>query len=238
MFGLGTAINAAAIVAGGILGLLFGKLFKERIREGIVSAMAVSVIFIGIDGAVEKFMQNYGPSSSEKSVMLVVCLGLGTLIGELIDIDDLIFRFGEWLKKHTKSTGDTGFTDGFLTASVTVCIGAMSVVGAIEDGVHKNISVLLIKALIDFITILFMTASMGKGCIFSAIPVILFQGSITLISGVISPYLTETALSDLSLVGSALIFCVGLNLLGIKKLKVANMLPAVVLAVLWAYLPL
>lgn len=238
MFGLGTAINAAAIVAGGILGLLFGKLFKERIREGIVSAMAVSVIFIGIDGAVEKFMESYGPSSSEKSVMLVVCLGLGTLIGELIDIDDLIFRFGEWLKKHTKSTGDTGFTDGFLTASVTVCIGAMSVVGAIEDGVHKNISVLLIKALIDFITIMFMTASMGKGCIFSAIPVILFQGSITLISGVISPYLTETALSDLSLVGSALIFCVGLSLLGIKKLKVANMLPAVVLAVLWAYLPL
>lgn len=176
MPGLGTVINAAAIVVGGILGLFFGKLIKERVRVGIVSAMGIAVIFIGMDGTIEKFMENYGPTSVNKSIMLVVCLGLGTLIGELADFDGLIERFGEWLKKITKSTSDGGFTVGFLTSSVTVCVGAMAIVGAIEDGIHGNISVLLIKSLIDFITIMIMTASMGKGCIFSAIPVLILQG--------------------------------------------------------------
>ncbi|MDD6094845.1 MAG: DUF554 domain-containing protein [Clostridia bacterium] len=237
MPGLGTLINAITIVVGGILGLLFGKLIKERVRVGIVSAMGVAVIFIGMDGTIEKFIENYGPSSVNKSIMLVVCLGLGTLIGELADFDGLISRFGEWLKKNTKSTSDGGFTAGFLTSSVTVCVGAMAIVGAIEDGIHGNISVLLIKSLIDFITIMIMTASMGKGCIFSAIPVLILQGGTTLLSGFVAPYLTDAALSNLSLVGSALIFCVGVTLIWKDKLKVANMLPAIVFAVAWAYLP-
>ena len=237
MPGLGTVINAVAIVAGGILGLFFGKLIKERVRVGIVSAMGIAVIFIGMDGTIEKIMENYGPTSVNKSIMLVVCLGLGTLIGELADFDGLIERFGEWLKKITKSTSDGGFTAGFLTSSVTVCVGAMAIVGAMEDGIHGNISVLLIKSLIDFITIMIMTASMGKGCIFSAIPVLILQGGTTLLSGFIAPYLTDAALSNLSLVGSALIFCVGVTLIWKDKLKVANMLPAIVFAVAWAYLP-
>lgn len=237
MPGLGTLINAITIVVGGILGLLFGKLIKERVRVGIVSAMGVAVIFIGMDGTIEKFIEDYGPSSVNKSIMLVVCLGLGTLIGELADFDGLISRFGEWLKKITKSTSDGGFTAGFLTSSVTVCVGAMAIVGAIEDGIHGNISVLLIKSLIDFITIMIMTASMGKGCIFSAIPVLILQGGTTLLSGFVAPYLTDAALSNLSLVGSALIFCVGVTLIWKDKLKVANMLPAIVFAVAWAYLP-
>lgn len=237
MPGLGTIINAIAIIVGGILGLLFGKLIRERVREGIVSAMGIAVMFIGIDGTIEKFIEDYGTSSVNKSVMLVVCLGVGTLIGELADFDNLISRLGEWLKKITKSTGDGGFTAGFLTSSVTVCVGAMAVVGAIDDGVHGNISVLVIKSIIDFITIMIMTASMGKGCIFSAIPVVILQGGVTLLSGVIAPLLTDAALNNLSLVGSALIFCVGVTLIWKDKLRVANMLPAIILAVAWAYIP-
>lgn len=237
MPGLGTIINAGAITVGGVLGLIFGKLICERVREGIVSAMGIAVVFIGIDGTIEKYMQDYGMSSANKSVMLVVCLGVGTLLGSLADFDRLIARFGDRLKKVTKSDGDGGFTSGFLTASVTVCVGAMAVVGAIDDGIRGNISVLVIKSIIDFITIMIMTASMGKGCIFSAIPVAVVQGGITLFSGVIAPLLTDTALNNLSLVGSSLIFCVGINLIWQDKLKVANMLPAIVLAVAWAYLP-
>lgn len=237
MHGLGTIINAGAIIVGGIAGLFFGKLIKDRVRVGIVSAMGIAVLFLGMDGTLEKFIEDYGPSSTNKSLMLVVCLGLGTLVGELIDFDHLIERFGNWLKKITKSTGDGSFTDGFLTASVTFCVGAMAVIGSIEDGINGDYSILLIKSLIDCITVIIMAASMGKGCIFSAIPVFLLQGSITLLSGFIAPYLTDVALSNLSLVGSALIFSVGLTLIWKDKLKVANMLPAIIFAVVWAYLP-
>lgn len=237
MPGLGTIINAAAIIIGGIMGLLFGKLINDRIRVGIVSAMGIAVLFLGMDGTLEKFIEDYGPSSTNKSIMLVVCLGLGTLIGEIIDFDRLIARFGDWLKKITKSTRDGSFTDGFLTASVTFCVGAMAVVGAIEDGISGDYSILLIKSLIDCITVIIMAASLGKGCIFSAIPVFILQGGITLLARYIAPYLTDAALSNLSLVGSALIFSVGLTLIWKDKLKVANMLPAIIFAIVWAYLP-
>lgn len=237
MPGLGTIINAAAIIIGGIAGLLFGKLINDRIRVGIVSAMGIAVLFLGMDGTLEKFIENYGPSSTNKSIMLVVCLGLGTLIGEIIDFDRLIAKFGDWLKKITKSTGDGSFTDGFLTASVTFCVGAMAVVGSIEDGINGDYSILLIKSLIDCITVIIMAASLGKGCIFSAIPVAILQGGITVLSRFIAPYLTEAALSNLSLVGSSLIFCVGITLIWKDKLKVANMLPAIIFAIVWAYLP-
>lgn len=124
--------------------------------------------------------------------------------------------------------------DGFVTASLTVCIGAMAVVGAIKDGLTGDYSILAAKAVLDFIIIVIMTASLGKGCIFSAIPVAVFQGAITLLAKLIEPIMTETALSYLSMTGSMLIFCVGVNLLWGKKIKVANLLPTIVFAVIWA----
>ena len=129
------------------------------------------------------------------------------------------------------------FVDAFVTASLTVCIGAMAIVGAIQDGVLGDYSTLAVKSVLDLIIIAVMTSSMGKGCVFSAIPIFLFEGSITLIAKLISPLMTETAVSYLSLVGSILIFCVGLNLVWGKKIRVANMLPAVLLAVAAAYIP-
>ena len=146
-------------------------------------------------------------------------------------------QFGEWLKIKTSNSGDGAFVDAFVTASLTVCIGAMAVVGAIQDGIYGDSSILAAKTVLDLLIIMVMTASLGKGCMFSAIPVALFQGGITALSTVIEPFMTEQALSNLSLTGSILIFCVGLNLIWGKKVKVANMLPCIVVAVLWALLP-
>lgn len=128
--------------------------------------------------------------------------------------------------------------NGFVTASLTVCIGAMAIVGAIQDGILGDYSILAVKSILDLIIIVVMTCSMGKGCAFSAIPVCLFEGTITLLAKLIRPIMAEAALQNISLIGSILIFCVGLNLVWGKKVRVANMLPAVVLAVIAAFLPI
>ena len=159
-------------------------------------------------------------------------------IGELIGIEKFFVRFGEWLKVRTGNSGDATFVNAFVTASLTLCIGAMAIVGAIQDGVTGDFSTLAVKSVLDLIIVAVMTTSLGKGAAFSAIPILLFEGSITLLARLIAPVMTEMAVAYLSLIGSVLIFCVGLNLVFGQKLRVANMLPAVVLAVVAAYLPI
>lgn len=239
MFGLGTIINCAAIVAGGILGLLFGRFFKERLQDGLTKVCGVSTLFIGICGAMEKMLKVEGAVLTGSGTMLVVgCLALGTLVGEICNIEAGFERFGEWLKRKTGNAKDGGFTDAFVTASLTVCIGAMAIVGAIEDGLTGDYSVLAAKAVLDLIIILIMTCAMGKGCMFSAIPVGILQGAVTLLARLLQPLMTQTALWNLSMIGSVLIFCVGVNLVWGKKLRVANMLPAVLFAIVAAFLPI
>lgn len=239
MPGLGTLINAAGIIIGGIAGLLFGKLIKPRMQETMTCACGICVIFLGIAGAMEHMLtaQESGALSSGGTMMVIASIVLGALVGELINIEAGLERFGGWLRKITHSEGDGGFVDGFVNASLTVCIGAMAVVGAIQDGIYGDYSTLTAKAVLDLIIVMIMTAAKGKGCIFSAIPVLIFQGVITALSRLIEPIMTEPALANLSLVGSMLIFCVGVNLVWGKKVKVANFLPAIVFAVACAYLP-
>ena len=174
--------------------------------------------------------------TSGGTMMIVVSFAVGSLIGEWIDLEHRMEQFGNWLKVRTGNGREKMFVDGFVTASLTVCIGAMAVVGAIQDGISGDYSTLLLKAVLDMLIICVMTASMGKGCIFAAIPVGIFQGLITLLARLIQPVMTDRALSNLSLTGSMLIFCVGINLLWEKKLKVANMLPAILIAVICAFL--
>ncbi len=224
---------------GGFAGLLFGKLIKPRMQETMTCACGVCVIFLGIAGAMEKMLTAHenGTLASGGTMMIIASLVLGALVGELINIEAGMERFGGWLKKITHSEGDGGFVDGFVTASLTVCIGAMAVVGAIQDGILGDYSTLAAKAVLDLIIVMIMTAAKGKGCIFSAIPVVIFQGVITALSRLIEPVMTAPALDNLSLVGSILIFCVGVNLVWGKKIKVANFLPGIVFAVVCAYLP-
>ncbi len=239
MFGLGTIINTAAIVIGGVLGYFFGGLLKERHQMSLNMACGICVLFIGIAGALEGMLVIDGSKIvSGHSMLVIVCLALGALIGEIINIEDRFERFGEWLKIKSGNAKDKNFVDGFVTASLTVCIGAMAIVGSIQDGILGDYSILALKAVLDLIIIMVMTCSMGKGCAFSAIPVAVFQGSITFLSKLIEPIMTEAALANLSLVGSILIFCVGVNLVWGKRVRVANFLPSIIIAVIIAFLPL
>lgn len=239
MIGLGTIINVVAIIAGGIVGMTIGKLVTEKIQDALIICCGVSTMFIAISGALKNmFVIEGGSISTQGEMMMIITLCLGTLIGEICDFTGKLERFGEWLKIKTGNAKDTAFVNAFVTASLTVCIGAMAIVGSIQDGIMLDHSTLIAKSILDFIIIIAMAAAMGKGAAFSAIPVGILQGSVTLLSRVISPVMTEAALANISLTGSVIIFCVGINLVFDRKIRVANMLPTLVFAVVWAFLPI
>ena len=239
MIGLGTIINTAAILAGGVCGSLFGRFLNDNAQDTLTKVCGVSTLFIAVSGALEEMLTVNGNAVSSGGAMLIIgCLAIGALIGEILNIEDAFERFGQWLKIKSGNGKDGGFVDAFVTASLTVCIGAMAIVGAIQDGIAGDYSILATKAVLDLIIIMVMSCSMGKGAVFSAIPVAIFQGSITALAGLVRPLMTEGALANLSLVGNVLIFCVGINLVWGKKIRVANLLPAIVIAVIAAFLPL
>lgn len=236
MIGLGTIINVACIIAGGIIGRFGGKLLSERVQDTVGKACGVCVLMLGVGGAMEGMLSvTDGKVSSGGSMLMVISLALGALVGELCNIEGLFERFGQWLKVRTGNAKDPKFVDGFVTASLTVCIGAMAVVGAIEDGITGDYSVLATKSVLDFIIVMVMACSLGWGCVFSALPVGVVEGLLTLLARLIRPIMTDAALGNLSFIGSVLIFCVGINLVFGQKVRVANLLPALVFAVIPAY---
>ena len=239
MMGLGTIINAAAIIIGGLCGLLFGKRIKETAQQTLLLSCGVCVLFLGIAGAAEKMLQvENGALTSGRALFIVVCMALGGVLGEIIDLENGFERFGSWLKIKTGNAKDAQFVNAFVTASLTVCIGAMAIVGAIQDGVFGDYSVLATKGVLDFVIIMVMTCSLGKGCMFSAIPVAIWEGLITVFARFLRPLLTDAILVNISLIGSILIFCVGINLVWGKKIRVANLLPSLIFAVVFALLPI
>ena len=236
MRGLGTVINVALLIFGGLCGLLFGKKLNERIKDTLLSVNAVAIMMLAVGGVMQNMLSlSDGKLSTGGTVMMIVSLTLGGLIGEIININALVDKFGEWLRIKSHSTGDDSFVSAFVSASCTVCIGAMAVIGSINDGVSGDCSVLIAKAILDAVIICVMTASQGKGCIFSAVPVAIFQGVITIIAVFVGGFMTDLALSYRSYVGNVLIFCVGLNLIRKKQIRVANLLPSLVIAVAWGF---
>lgn len=236
--GIGTVVNVAAIIAGGLIGIVFGRFLGEKQQDALAKACGVCVLFLGISGALEEMVQVQGDRiAGGHTMLLIISLVLGTLIGEFLDIELRLEKFGEWLKVRSGNAQDKRFIEGFLTASLTVCIGAMAILGSIQDGILGDPTTLFAKAVLDFIIIIAMTGSMGKGCAFSAVPVGILQGGVTLLSRLISPLMTEQALANISLVGSVMIFCVGINLIWGRKIRVANMLPGLVIAAALAFAP-
>ncbi len=237
MTGIGSIVNAGAIIAGGLVGLAVGSFISKRVQATLVSGMAVGTLFIGAGSTFSKMLvsDEGGTLESRGALMLVISLAVGAVAGELLDIDGKMERFGEWLKRVSHNERDGSFLDAFVTASLTFCIGAMAILGALEDGLKGDPSLLYLKSVMDGIFTIALTASLGKGVLFSAIPILLFQGSITLASSLLRPIMTPEVLDAISLVGGVLIFCVGWNILWHeKKIRVANLLPALIVAVIWA----
>lgn len=235
MIGLGTIVNAAAIVAGGLAGLLSRRFLKERYQETILKAMGFAIIVMALSSTLSQmFVIKLSKLEVQGTMMMILSLALGALLGEYINLDHWFERFGTWLRDKTGNQSDSQFIDAFVSASLTVCVGAMAVLGSIQDGISGSHDTLYAKAILDLIIIMMMTASLGKGCIFSAIPVAILQGSITLLAREAAPLMTDAAIRNLALVGNVLILCVGVNLIWPKTIRVANVLPAIVIAVLFS----
>lgn len=237
MRGMGTIVNVLAIIIGGSLGLFCKNLLKDRYQETIMKATGIATMFLALSGTLSKMfvIQQVGIQTTG-SMNVILSLVIGALIGEMIDIDHFFEKFGNWLKMKTKSQGNHQFVNAFVTASLTVCIGAMAIMGAIQDGIYANPSILFAKAILDFVIILVMSSSMGKGCFFAFIPVAFLQGTLTALSVGLAPFMTTSLLNHLDMVGNILIFCVGINLIWPRTIRVANLLPALVVAVVLSFL--
>ena len=239
MTGLGTLVNCAAVIVGALIGMLFKKALKERFCELITQSMGLAVIFIGAAGGIGRIIElNKTENGTVQIVMMVLAFTLGSFLGELINIQHLTERFASWLKVKTKSENDNSFVSGFVSASLTICVGAMAVIGPIQDALSHDYSTLFTKAVLDLVIIMVMASAMGKGTAFSVIPLAAVQGSITLIAKLVEPYLTQSAVTNISFVGSMMIFCVGVNLMFDKKIRVANMLPTIIFSVAFSFLPI
>ena len=243
MAGLGTIVNVIAIMIGGLGGLISRKFLKERYQETITKAIGFAIIVMALGSTLSQMLvvkisgtpdQLSGSLDTQGALMMIISLAAGALTGEMLDLDRKFERFGTWLRDRTGNQEDSRFIDAFVTASLTVCIGAMAIIGSIQDGISGNHDTLFAKAVLDLIIIMMMTASLGRGCIFSAIPVAVFQGIITLLAKEAAPVMTDAALGNITLVGNVLILCVGVNLIWPKTIRVANVLPAVVIAVIFA----
>lgn len=244
MIGLGTIVNSAAIIAGGFIGLASRRFLKERFQETITKSIGFAIIVMALGSVMSQMLvvniQEAGGGlkgsiDTRGTIMMIVSVAAGALLGELIDIDGKFEKFGLWLRDKSGNQGDSLFVDAFVTSSLTVCVGAMAIIGAIQDGISGDHDTLYAKAMLDLIIIVMMTASMGKGCIFSALPVLVFQGVITVFAKGIAPVMTDSAIGNISLVGNVLILCVGVNLVWSKTIRVANVLPALLIAVGFAF---
>lgn len=234
MKGLGTIINTLAVIIGGGLGLLIKGGIPEKIKETLMQACGLATLFIGIGGALQEMITiSDGKISISGTIMIVCSLAIGGFIGQLIDIELRLDNLGVKLKKLAHADGDNHFVEGFVTVSLIICIGAMAIMGSIQDGLTGDYSTLLTKAILDAIIALVFASSLGVGVIFSSIPLAVYQGLITLLAVFIAPLLTNAMISGMSMVGSVLIFGVGINLLWGNKVRVGNMLPSILVPIVY-----
>lgn len=230
----GTLVNAVAVIVGGLIGLLVKKGIKESYTESINKALGLSILIIGLNGVISNmFTVENGKISSSGELMLVVFLILGTFAGELLRLDERFTRFCNNIEKKFKSDG---FAAGFINSTVLFCVGAMSIVGSISDGLTGDSSVLLVKSALDFVNAIIFGATLGYGVIFTFIPILLYQGGISLLAGTLSGILQGELLEQICMVGYAIIMAIGLNFLLEKKFKTLNMVPALLLPVAYHYI--
>lgn len=218
----GTIVNGIAIVIGSLLGIILKKGIKDEYKSTIMDGIALSVIVIGITGGIE----------SENIILVISSIVIGSIIGEAMGIEKKLDQIG--YKLQTKfGRGDSNFSKGFVTASLIFCVGAMAIIGSLESGIQGNHDTLIVKSIIDGISSIIFASTLGIGVLFSAIPVVIYQGTITLLATSIKGMLTPEVVNEMSAVGGILIMAIGINVMGLKKIKVGNMLPAIFIPIIY-----
>ncbi|WP_291651818.1 DUF554 domain-containing protein [Clostridium sp.] len=224
---IGTIINSLTIIIGSIIGIFVKGKINEKISNTIMKGLALCVIYIGISGAIK----------GGNTIVMIISIALGGLIGELIDIDLKLENLGNKIERKVKKNGsDISIAEGFVTSTLLFCVGAMAIVGALESGLNNNYSTLLAKSILDGISSIIFSSMLGIGVILSSVSVFLYQGSITLASGMLSNVLSDIAITNMTAVGSILIIGLGFNILGVSKIKVSNLLPAMLFAILLSFI--
>ena len=220
-------VNTATVLCGSLIGILLGSRLKESLRDAVMKALGLCTMLIGVQSAL----------GTQELLYVILCMVLGTVLGELLKIDDAIEHAGDAIKARLPKGKTTGgrFTEGFVSASILFCIGSMTIMGSLEAGIRQNYSIIYAKSMMDFISSMAFGAAMGFGVTCSALFVLVFQGGLTLLAGVIGSALSEAAVTEMSAVGGVILIGMALNMLGCTKdrLKVANMLPAIFLPILW-----
>ena len=219
---IATIVNTGAVLVGGSIGFLLKRFITKEISKPIFQALGLCIILIGIKGALE----------IDTILVVIASMVIGVILGEWIDLDKRLNQFGAFLQKKTNLKNETSIATGFVSASLLFCVGAMSIIGPLQSGLTGNHEILFTKSALDFVSSVIFAATLGVGVLLSSGFVLIYQGAITLFAGVIEPFLTTAMITDISCVGSLLIIAIGLNLLDITKIKIANLLPAVFLPVL------
>ncbi|MBP3478335.1 MAG: DUF554 domain-containing protein [Oscillospiraceae bacterium] len=240
MIGLGTIVNTAAVVLGGGLGLLLKNGIAKKFETILMQALGLATVFIGAGGVLKYMLVvEDGNIATRGTMLLIFSLVIGCILGQLLDIESQMEKLGIRLKTAVRIKNDNRFVEGFVNTSLIICVGAMAIVGAMEDGLSGDSSTLIAKAVLDFALVVILASTYGVGAMFSAIPIFVYQGAITVIAAMFGAVISDVLIGELSFVGSALIFCVGVNLVREKTFRVANMLPALLIPIvveLWRVL--
>jgi uncharacterized protein len=226
---LGTIVNSLMIILGSLIGLFIKGKINEKLSSTIMNGLALCVIYIGISGALK----------GNNTIVMIISIAIGGLFGEIIDIDLKLENLGKRIEKRINNKKDNvSISEGFVTSTLLFCIGAMAIVGSIESGLNHNHNTLFAKSILDGISSIIFSSTLGIGVMISSISVFLYQGSITLAAGTLSYILNDVAISNMTAVGSLLIIGLGLNVLGVTKIKVSNLLPSIIIAIILSYFPL
>lgn len=216
---IGVIVNTAAVILGSILGLLCKKGIPKKVSDAIMKGIGLCTLYIGISGSLK----------GQNTLILILSMVFGIAVGTLLDIDEKITCLGSFVeRKFSKADGTVSLSEGFVTASLLFCIGAMTIVGSLNAGLSGDNEMLFTKSVLDFVSSIMLSVSLGIGVLFSAVFILVFQGAIVLLAQFVAPVLTDAAIAEMTCAGSVMIIGLGLNILGLTKLKTANMLPALI----------
>lgn len=218
-------VNAVVVVLGGLLGLALGGRLQERHTQTIVAALGICTVVIGITSAID----------TSNILIVIICLVIGTILGELLQIEHRLDTLGDWLKAKVAKNGGGRFTEGFVTASLLFCVGSMAIMGSFDAGLRGDYNTIFAKSALDCVMAVTFAATMGVGVLFAGASVLIYQGALTLLAALVEPYLSAPVIVEMSAVGGVMLIGTGMNILGLTKerIKVGNMLPAIVLPVFW-----